>query len=291
MEESRLVVGAQTEAGNVRERNEDLVHFGPLEDPDGDTFVLAVADGMGGYDRGDVASRIAIDALLDRLGTLDTEDSALILKQAYRRANEEIYEGGVSQGEENMMGTTLVAGLLRGKELSLANVGDSRAYLLRAGGLTQVTQDHSLIAEQVRMGVLTPEEARSSQHRNIITRALGHRERVDVDVFELTLLPEDRILISTDGVHDFLSEDEIRDVLIELPPDEAPASLIERALSNGSTDNLTALCAWMAPLSVLEAPELPLDDAEPASSLLVPVLAGVALVVVVLIVIVLLLFA
>src|SRR5690606_20414788 len=125
------------------------------------------------------------------------EDSALILKQAYRRANEQIFESGVSQGEENMMGTTLIAGLVRGDELALANVGDSRGYLLRAGSLTQITQDHSLIAEQVRMGVISEEEARNSQHRNIITRALGHRERVDVDVFELTLLPEDRLLLST----------------------------------------------------------------------------------------------
>ncbi|MEZ4573014.1 MAG: protein phosphatase 2C domain-containing protein [Thermomicrobiales bacterium] len=250
MEESRLVVGTKSEAGNVRERNEDLVYFNRLENAGDDTYVLAVADGMGGYDRGDVASQLAIDALLERLNTLDTDDSALVLKQAYRRANEEIFEGGVSQGEENMMGTTLVAGLIRGNELSLANVGDSRGYLLRAGALTQVTQDHSLIAEQVRMGVLTEEEARSSQHRNIITRALGHRERVDVDVFELTLLPEDRLLLSTDGVHDYLEEDDIRDVLLELPPDEAPGELIERALANGSTDNLTALCAWMAPISV-----------------------------------------
>ena len=275
----------------MRERNEDLVHFGQLENNGIETYVVAVADGMGGYDRGDIASRLAIDALLERLQTIDTDDSALILKQAYRRANEEIYEGGVSQGEDNMMGTTLVAGLIRGAELSLANVGDSRAYLLRAGALTQVTQDHSLIAEQVRMGVLTADEARSSQHRNIITRALGHRERVDVDVFELTLLPEDRLLLSTDGVHDFLEEEDIRDVLSELRPDEAPAALIERALANGSTDNLTALCLWMAPVSVLEAPEVPDDVPAERSAMLVPILVGVALVIAVMIVIILLLFA
>lgn len=291
MEKSRLVIGAQTDPGNVRDRNEDLVHFGPLDDDGSETFVLAVADGMGGYDRGDVASRIAIDTLVERLHTLDTEDSSLILKQAYRRANEQIYENGVSQGEENMMGTTLVVGLLRGVELSLANVGDSRGYLLRAGALTQVTQDHSLIAEQVRMGVLSEEDARRSHHRNIITRALGHRPRVDVDVFELTLLPEDRLLLSTDGVHDFLEEDEIREVLLELPPEDAPGTLIERALENGSTDNLTALCAWMAPVSVLEAPEAPEIEVSGRQSMLVPLLAGAALVVVIFILIILLFFA
>src|SRR5690606_34957866 len=137
VEESRLVVGAHTDAGNVRDTNEDLVHFAQLDGYD-DTFILAVADGMGGYERGEVASKIAMDALLDRVQNLDTEDSALILKQAYRRANEQIFESGVSQGEENMMGTTLIAGLVRGDELALANVGDSRGYLLRAGSLTQI---------------------------------------------------------------------------------------------------------------------------------------------------------
>jgi protein phosphatase len=293
VEESRLVVGAHTEAGNVRDRNEDLVHHGRLEpdEPGDDTFVLAVADGMGGYERGDVASRMAIDALIERLRTLDTQDSSLILKQAYRRANDLIYEGGVSQGEDNMMGTTLVAGLVRGNDLTIANVGDSRAYLLRAGALTQVTEDHSLIAEQVRMGVLTREEARSSQHRNIITRALGHRERVDVDVFELTMLPEDRLLLTTDGVHDFIDEEDMQEIVTEFPPDEATAELAERALANGSTDNVTALIAWMAPLRVLEPPAV--SEALPAgrASLLVPLLAGAALIIVILVVIVLYLVA
>ena len=284
MEESRLVVGAHTEAGNVRDTNEDLVHHAQLDGYD-DAFILAVADGMGGYERGEVASRIAMDALLDRVKNLDTEDSALILKQAYRRANEEIYEGGVSQGEDNMMGTTLVAGLVRGNELALANVGDSRGYLLRAGALTQITQDHSLIAEQVRMGVISEEEARSSQHRNIITRALGHRERVDVDVFELTLLPDDRLLLSTDGVHDYLDEDTIRDVLLKEEPEQAAESLVKLALENGSTDNLTALVAWMAPISVLEKPAVPEGVPEERASLLVPILVGVALLIVILVIV------
>ncbi len=128
--------------------------LGHLDAADEDTIVVAVADGMGGYDRGRKSPPgLRSNRSSTRLQSLDTDDSALILKQqAYRKANESIYEGGVSQGEENMMGTTLVAGLVRGVELSLANVGDSRAYLLRAGALTQVTQDHSLIAEQVRMG-------------------------------------------------------------------------------------------------------------------------------------------
>lgn len=290
MEESQLVVGAATDPGTVRERNEDLVYHAQLDSgPDGGaSFVLAVADGMGGYDRGDVASRMAIDALKERLNSIDTDDTALILRQAYRRANEGIYEGGSAHGDENMMGTTLVSALVRGTELTIANVGDSRAYLVRAGGMTQITEDHSLITEQVRMGVLTQDEARASQHRNIITRALGHRPRVDVDVFELTLLPEDRLLLSSDGVHDFLDEDEIRDTLLELTPEDAPRRLIERALENGSTDNLTALCAWMAPVSALREPEAVAAAPGERASLLMPILVGAALVVAVLILVILL---
>lgn len=288
MEESQLIVGAATDAGTVRERNEDLVYHAQIDaGPDAaNIFILAVADGMGGYDRGDVASRMAIEALKERLEALDTDDTALVLRQAYRRANEQIYEGGSAHGEENMMGTTLVSALVRGTDLTVANVGDSRAYLVRAGAMTQVTEDHSLIAEQVRMGVISEEEARASQHRNIITRALGHRPRVDVDIYELTLLPEDRLLLSTDGVHDFLEEDEIQDTLVQLEPDEAPQRLIQRALENGSTDNLTALCVWVAPVSALcEEEAVAAAPAEGPSSLLVPILVGAALVIAVLIIV------
>lgn len=292
MEESRLVIASATDPGSVRDRNEDLVYFAELDlapDDDDETYLLAVADGMGGYDRGDVASRMALDSLIERLKTIDTDDVSLVLKQAYRRANELIYQDGTAQGEDNMMGTTLVAAVAIGEDLTIANVGDSRAYLLRAGTLNQVTEDHSLIAEQVRMGVISADEARDSQHKNIITRALGHRPRVDVDVYELTLLPEDRVLLSSDGIHDFLDEDVLREVLSEMEPDEAASELVARALSSGSTDNLTALVAWMAPISILERPAI--EMAEPVGVLqqyLVPIIVAIGLVVLVAIAILLL---
>lgn len=292
MEESRLVIGSATDPGSVRDRNEDLVYFAELDlapDHEEETYILAVADGMGGYERGDVASRMALDSLIERLKTFDTDDVSLILKQAYRRANELIYQDGTAHGEDNMMGTTLVAAVLIGDDLTIANVGDSRAYLLRAGTLNQITEDHSLIAEQVRMGVISADEARDSQHKNIITRALGHRPRVDVDVYELTLLPEDRVLLSSDGVHDFLEEDVLREVLAEMEPAEAAQELVARALANGSTDNLTALVAWMAPISVLERPAV--EEAEPVSVIqqyLVPIIVAAGLIILVAIAILLL---
>lgn len=291
MEESQLLVGAMTDPGTVRERNEDSVHhdrFSIQGDEGQEAVLLAVADGMGGYDRGDVASKMAIDTLIERVSGLDTADAALVLKQAYRRANELIYENGSAQGEDNMMGTTLVCALIIDSEATIANVGDSRAYLVRAGAMTQVSEDHSLIAEQVRMGVLSEDEAKTAGHRNIITRALGHRERVDVDIYELTLLPDDRLLLSTDGLHDFIEDDEIQSILEGNPPDEAPQLLVSRALENGSNDNATALCVWMAPVSALQTTEFE-TVAEERASLLLPLIAGVALLVVIAIVAVLLL--
>ena len=279
-----MIVGAATDAGTVRDRNEDLVYV-----PDqsvveqSDVVVLAVADGMGGYDRGEVASKIAIDTLLEGFSGNGTDDPVVTLKQVYRQANKTIYEDGSAKGEHNIMGTTLVSAIIRGDDLTIANVGDSRAYLLRAGRLNQVTNDHSLVAEQVKMGVMTEDEARESSHKNIVTRAIGHRERVDVDIFEIKLLPEDKLLLSSDGIHDYLGEAAITDVLKTMEPVDACRALIQNALDAGSTDNVSAVCAWMAPLSVLEPPE-PEEAPRDMSRLLVPVLAAVGLLILIAIV-------
>ncbi len=277
MEETRLIVGSATDAGNVRGQNEDLVYV-----PDqsvveqSDVVILAVADGMGGHERGEVAARVAIDTLLQRFADAESDDAVLLLKQAYRAANQAIFEDGSAKGEHNLMGTTLVTAVIRGEDLTVGNVGDSRAYLMRAGRLNQVTTDHSLVAEQVKMGVMTQDEARDSTHKNIITRAIGHRERVEVDIFEIKLLPEDRLLLSSDGVHDFLDEHEMTEVLGRLEPDEASKELISRALTAGSTDNVSAICAWMAPLSVIEPP-VPEAAPRDLSRMLVPVLVLIGL--------------
>jgi len=255
VEDSRLIVGAATDPGPVREANEDTVYHDVVANPiAGDLLVLAVADGMGGYQRGEVASSMAVDALRDRFTTADTSDVVVLLKQAFRQANESIFNGGSAAGEHNMMGTTLVAGVVKDMDLAIGNIGDSRAYLVRARILNQITNDHSLVAEQVAMGAMTHDEARGSHHKNIITRALGHRERVDVDIFELTLLPDDRLLFSTDGLHDHLEDDEMTTILLTMSPEDAAKEMVDRAIRAGSTDNVTALCVWAAPVSVLDAP-------------------------------------
>jgi len=279
VEDSRLIVGAATDPGPVREENEDAVYHDVVTSPvAGELLVLAVADGMGGYQRGEVASNMAIDALRERFVDADTTDVVLLLKQAYRQANERIYAGGSAEGEHNMMGTTLVAGVVKGMDIAIGNIGDSRAYLVRANSLNQITHDHSLVAEQVAMGAMTQDEARGSQHKNIITRALGHRQRVDVDIFELTLLPDDRVLFSTDGLHDHLGDDEMTSILLTMPPEDAAKEMVDRAIRAGSTDNVTALCVWAAPVSILEAP--PVDaPGEGRMNVLLTVLVLVGLII------------
>ena len=250
VDDLRVIVGAATDAGAVREQNEDALYVAdPMVDSVPDNgLLLALADGMGGYQRGEVASQLAIETLrevyyAEPVGPTDIPQQ---LKRAFRTANERIFAGGSASGEENMMGTSLVAAVIRGVDLTVANVGDSRAYLVRAKRATQVTRDHSLVAEQVAAGTMTETEARESQHRNIITRALGHRERVDVDIFEIRLLPDDRLLLTSDGLHDYVTEDELVSVVLDKRPEEAARELVNLAMAPVGAE-LEAVPAEAAP--------------------------------------------
>ncbi|MGA7673315.1 MAG: Stp1/IreP family PP2C-type Ser/Thr phosphatase [Nitrolancea sp.] len=292
MDELRVIIGAGTDTGSVREQNEDAVFVSDAQTDDvaDNGMLVAVADGMGGYQRGEVAARIAIDTL--RSEYFDTEvesnDIPLRLKQAFRKANELIFDNGSATGEQNMMGTTLVAAVIRGPDLTVANVGDSRAYLVRADRLTQVTRDHSLVAEQVAAGAMTEQEARESQHRNIVTRALGHRQRVDVDIFEIRLLPEDRLLLTSDGLHDYVDEDEMVSVSLSRHPEDASRELVNLALEHGSNDNVTAVVVWAAPAGVSTERTSEQEMEEERASYLIPMLVVLALLVFVAIVVLIL---
>ena len=259
--ELRLVVGAATDVGG-RDGNEDAVYVGELPtaasgttaaDGSGAGYLLAVADGMGGHARGEVASRIAIETLTRAVGEDAGADAALTLKQAFRRANEAIYESGRADDGEQAMGTTLVAAILRGKYATIASIGDSRAYLVRANALTQVTKDHSLVAEQVSRGALSAREARESPHRNVLTHALGHRPKLETklpSIFELTLLPEDRLLLCSDGFYDVVEDDDMVRILLEHDPADAAKRLVDLAVERGTSDNVSAVVAAAVPTRV-----------------------------------------
>lgn len=252
VQDLRLTVGSMTDTGG-RANNEDAVLVQPLPQAAGQTgegYLLAVADGMGGYERGEVASKLAIDLVKDLFARDQPADVALALKQAYRRANEAIFAQGEAQPEAGPMGTTLVCAVIRGKYVTIANVGDSRAYLMRANQVTQITQDHSLVAEQVQQGQLPAEQARSSPQRNILTQALGTRDSLDKrmpSIYELALLPEDRLLLCTDGFYDVLSNTDYLDALKGDDAEGAAKQLTALAVERKTSDNVSAIVVAVSP--------------------------------------------
>jgi PPM family protein phosphatase len=235
--------GMATDEGVVREHNEDAV---ALWDPsaahlDTNGRLFALADGMGGHSRGEVASTTALQILFDRFYGDAVDDVALALKQALRSANKRLYEEGAARGPGQMMGTTLVAGVIRRNLLILANVGDSRAYILRKGQATQISKDHSVVAEQVEAGIITAEEARTSRNRNVITRALGHQPNIEVDIFEVPLLPRDGVALVSDGLYHALSDQELAEMALAEEPAAAAARLVATARQRESSDNASAI--------------------------------------------------
>lgn len=273
-----------------RENNEDSLLVESLPASGGDSgqgYLLAVADGMGGYAGGEIASKLAIDFLKDIFARDQPADAALALKQAYRRANEAIYQQGTAEEGGQQMGTTLVSAVVRGRYVTIANVGDSRAYLMRANQVTQVTQDHSVVGEQVQQGQITEDEARESPQRNMLTHALGTKEQLDrrmPSIYELALLPEDRLLLCTDGFFDVLNNQDYLQLMSGDDPEAAARDLTSLAVERKTTDNVSAIVLTVAAsLTTVQREQLRAELAEQrpsaASSLLIP---AVVLIIVVL---------
>ena len=231
-----------THAGRKRRRNEDAF---VLEPP-----LFAVADGMGGAQAGEIASRLAAAAFreyheADELA--GEERIAAIIKEANRR----IYERARADAEASGMGTTATAALVDGDGVAIGHVGDSRAYRIRRGALEQLTDDHSLVADLVRSGRLTPEEADSHPQRSVITRALGTDEDVDVDTLTVTPEPGDVFLLCSDGLTTMLRDDEILRLVAE-SRDLASAgkALVKAANRRGGEDNVTVVLFSLEPSEV-----------------------------------------
>lgn len=225
-----------TDAGKVRKNNEDSLLVG-----DGrDETLFAVADGIGGFEAGEVASSIAVDALKE-LEPGESFDAAI------REANRRILAAGRGDEKLSGMGTTVVAVRFAGTEeepvAEVAHVGDSRAYLLRGGELRPLTEDHSLVAELVRSGDLTRAQAAEHPQKNLITRALGAEEDVDVDTMVLPVEAGDRLLLCSDGLTDMVPEARLSGLLSDSPedPEGTVRSLVTAALEAGGTDNVTVV--------------------------------------------------
>jgi len=222
-----------TNRGKVRQDNEDsyLVKEAPLP-------VFAVADGMGGHQAGEVASRLAVD-LLDSYD-FDAENLLPDIEKAIREANEEILKMGTSNLSYRGMGTTLSMGILFDDKLFIGHVGDSRIYLFREGELRQLTTDHSLVNELLENKQITSQEAFNHPQRNIITQALGITRDLSVETKEIELMSGDILLFSTDGLHDMLCSPQIEEFFITGQDIEGISKLMgQGALDKGGNDNIT----------------------------------------------------
>ena len=245
-----LTTGTATDVGG-RTENQDAVLTSallPVGSGDGVSAagqVLAVADGMGGHAHGELASQLAIDTLREFIASDAGTDAAALLKRAYREANARIYAAGTTTSPgEPTMGTTLVAAVVRGKYATIANVGDSRAYLIRANRLNQITEDHSLVADQVAKGEISAADARTSPHRNRLIHALGQREKLDgrlPNIYEIILLPQDRLLLCSDGFYDVVPDEDLLRVVLSSSAEVAAATLVDVARQRNTTDNVSAV--------------------------------------------------
>ena len=226
-----------TDVGRRRENNQDQLLVDEQRD------VYAIADGMGGHAAGEVASSIAIQALAETIKDASEEEANQFLVDAFQEGNRRICESVLARGEWRGMGTTIVALVRRDDRVIIGHVGDSRSYVLRDGALVQLTDDHSWVAEQVRMGLLTNEEAHKHPMRNIVTRAMGNRLELEVDVSEQPIHPGDVFLLCSDGLNSMLGDEQISEILSRHQDDpvEACRALIDAANEHGGDDNITVI--------------------------------------------------
>ncbi|HZT92020.1 MAG TPA: Stp1/IreP family PP2C-type Ser/Thr phosphatase [Gaiellaceae bacterium] len=222
----------RTDSGRKRRHNEDSYVFQPP--------LFAIADGMGGARAGEVASALAAGALTESGADGGGERA---LARAIQEANRRVHERASTDAETEGMGTTMTVALVEGDSVSFGHVGDSRAYLLRDGRLEQLTDDHSLVAELVRRGELSPQAAEVHPQRSVITRALGTDPDVDVDTFSVEAKPGDLYLICSDGLSDMVPGEAIERILVANRSDLAAASraLVRAANQAGGDDNITAI--------------------------------------------------
>lgn len=223
--------GSRTEVGHIREHNEDsLVAVPPL---------FAVADGMGGHEAGEVASEIAINTIMELAPDHADSDA---LARAVIAANLNVIKAPAKGIGREGMGTTLTAAILEGERLIIAQVGDSRAYLLHEGKLQQLTRDHSLMADMIEAGQLTEAEARVHPNRSIITRAIGSDPHMQPDIYELNVETGDRILLCSDGICTMIEDPQIEHVMgHSRTAQECAGNLVAAALEAGGFDNATAV--------------------------------------------------
>jgi serine/threonine protein phosphatase PrpC len=252
----QIASGGATDVGMVRTNNEDSYQLVPA------LRLFVLADGMGGEAHGEVASSLAVETVVKHCLEGQENPSAPLrgeakpgltersrrLASAVHLANQRVFASAAEHSEQRGMGATMTAAWIDDMNLSIAHVGDSRVYLLRTGVLQQLTSDHSLVAEQVRRGILTPSEAESSTMQNVLLRALGTQPEVEVDIEQVGLFPNDVLLLCSDGLTRMVTEPEIAGALQSEPdPQKAAEKLIRLANEGGGVDNVTAIVVSLKP--------------------------------------------
>ena len=248
----KLLCVGQTDTGRVREHNEDMIAF------DGELGLVVLADGMGGYNAGEVASGIAVKTVFnliresigrENLNLADEKSGmsrpSIILRDAIQRANKIIYQTARSQPHCEGMGTTVVAALFFDDRVSIAHVGDSRIYRVRSGAIEQITLDHSLLQELVDRGFYSPEEAQRASNKNYVTRALGVEPNVEVEIQQHPVHKGDIYLLCSDGLSDMVEDD---DMVLTVSTfganlNSVAQHLIQLANDNGGKDNISVVMA------------------------------------------------
>lgn len=234
---------SRTEVGYVREHNEDNLLVAPP--------LFVVCDGMGGHEAGEVASEIAINTI-SRLAPEKLDADAL--GHAVEEANLAIIDAADKGIGRQGMGTTCTAAILEGDRLAIAQVGDSRAYLLHNGSLQQLTRDHSVVADLIESGEITPAEARTHQWRSFITRALGLEPYTKPDLYEIDVNQGDRLMLCSDGLYSMVPDKEIETILTQsATPQDATDMLTEAALAGGGSDNITVIVADVTGYNMLKS--------------------------------------
>lgn len=235
----KIAAAACTDVGRVRQHNEDSFLL------EQELNLFAVADGLGGHQAGERASQLAVEMLaaVTRDWRQRGEEGGMdVLLEAFDRANFEILDDAANRPERRGMGTTLTAALITDNTLWLGHVGDSRAWRLRDGELVMLTRDHTVVAQQMREGILTAEDARQHPMRHVLSRCLGVRDDLEVDLMELDIAAEDVYLLVSDGLEPGVGPLDITEILgANEDADEAARALVERACEFGGQDNVTAV--------------------------------------------------
>lgn len=238
-----------TDVGRKRDHNEDSYLI------DEELGLFVVCDGMGGHAGGGTASRIAVETIdktlrasresaqnpFSRIGALTESALPDAVREAVEQACLAIYKAAQSDARLQGMGTTCSALVIHGGNAYIGHVGDSRVYLVRGDLIQQISEDHSLVNEQIKAGMITADEARNSRFKNIITRSVGFEEEVAVDVMGLALEPDDTFIICCDGLSNLVDDRTIRDSVRTLPLDQVPGKLVELANEAGGDDNITVI--------------------------------------------------